>query len=698
MKMKFVLKQILVCLLIYSTVCIKETDKSKEASSAKVEEKNKVPEYEIPLIVKHDYPFDHSFNPRLDTLNMDSVSLYKRYKDRQIKDNLSANRIRNDDYFNMDAWLTFMENEDIVIQNRNTILDNLLSLRNLANKLARITEFQYGIIQKKLKLLQSKSNLREVIVNAIQNTLKQKGNIHSNHPLNKDFKDQNEDLILDTSNSNGNLHLGYNTLTGAANTNIRNASSYNNLLNSKSHHIDNGPESSYYPNNFVNFQGDSLTPGDENSQNHLLFKSNFDRNSYYENENDLSGRAVRHKIKHDIRKEIQNEANNNPIFINSNSQVDDSTSKINTTENIHHHKHNAIKDLEKASHKLSAIKNTLKHLKGCTKSTKIKQLIFKKIKGLKKKLFQLKKCKSNNGNNKEVVVNTLNNIKNQIHDLKSKKEATLDKIDAVKDSHAPVENSQISKKEIEKITNKIAKVEDKLVEEKNQMIEILNSDKSLKEKNKELKEPKNQIHKLTEKKEAIISKVADKHNLDKSDVKEIINNTVVNETNHSDSNKDDKLKSLEDKKSVIIQATHSMPDNHKGHLLKDLIKINKEIKEIKSNEATNNSTSNIEKEKDTIKVLDKQIKETKEVAQDLAEKFANAGSLEKKVLYKEIKELSKDVHNLKAKEKEEIAKLSDETDKSAKVIKKELGLGSVGSISTKKLLKRANKRRRRNKY
>ena len=230
------------------------------------------------------------------------------------------------------------------------------------------------------------------------------------------------------------------------------------------------------------------------------------------------------------------------------------------------------------------------------------------------------------------------------------------------------------------------------------MIEILNSDKSLKEKNKELKEPKNQIHKLTEKKEAIISKVADKHNLDKSDVKEIINNTVVNETNHSDSNKDDKLKSLEDKKSVIIQAAHSMPDNHKGHLLKDLIKINKEIKEIKSNEATNNSTSNIEKEKDTIKVLDKQIKETKEVAQDLAEKFANAGSLEKKVLYKEIKELSKDVHNLKAKEKEEIAKLSDETDKSAKVIKKELGLGSVGSISTKKLLKRANKRRRRNKY
>lgn len=171
-----------------------------------------LPEYETPIIVRKDNPFNQPYNPRLDNMNDSSADNYQRYKDRRYKGHLTSEMTRE---FNMDtfkAWIDFSEKENLHELSHPQMIDNVGKILGKSIDLQNFINLKSGLIVKLLAILDLKLKQLEVLDNTLLSIEEHPGDIHSNLSGNAFWKNKLDELINYSTAVNSNYSLDWSTM------------------------------------------------------------------------------------------------------------------------------------------------------------------------------------------------------------------------------------------------------------------------------------------------------------------------------------------------------------------------------------------------------------------------------------------------------------------------------------------------------
>lgn len=171
-----------------------------------------IPDYEAPLIVKKDNPFNQPWNPRLDNMNDSSANNYKRYKDRRLQATLNSNLVRDFNLADFKIWLNFYENQSLVERTTGEMVDNISNFVGKSVGLQSYINFKSSLVVKQLALLDMKLKQLEVLDNAITEIKQHPNNISSNLGSNLIWKDNLDSVVLETTANDLQYHLGYTSI------------------------------------------------------------------------------------------------------------------------------------------------------------------------------------------------------------------------------------------------------------------------------------------------------------------------------------------------------------------------------------------------------------------------------------------------------------------------------------------------------
>lgn len=171
-----------------------------------------LPEFETPVIVKKDNPFNQPYNPRLDNMNDSSADNYQRYKDRRTKGHLTSEMARE---FNMDtfkAWIEFTEKENLHELTHPQMIDNVSKILGKSIDLQNFINLKSGLIVKLLGLLDMKLKQLEVLDNTMNSINDHHSDIHSDLYGNAFWKNKLDELLNYSTAINSNYSLDWSTM------------------------------------------------------------------------------------------------------------------------------------------------------------------------------------------------------------------------------------------------------------------------------------------------------------------------------------------------------------------------------------------------------------------------------------------------------------------------------------------------------
>lgn len=170
------------------------------------------PEYEVPIIVKSDQPFNQPYNARLDNLNDSSADNYKRYKDRHTKTHLYSEIVRNFSLTNFKKWLDFFETENLNELSMKEMIENVSRMTGKAVDLQNFIQLHSGLVVKLLGLLDMKLKQIKVLEGTVSNINKHGFNVSSNLGNNLVWKQNLEELLDYSASVNSNYSLAWSTM------------------------------------------------------------------------------------------------------------------------------------------------------------------------------------------------------------------------------------------------------------------------------------------------------------------------------------------------------------------------------------------------------------------------------------------------------------------------------------------------------
>lgn len=196
MKIKFALF-LLATVVLLSFVASEESHK----------ETSNVPDYEVPVIIKNNSPFNQPINKRLDHMNDSSVRNYQRYLHRKAKSHVNAEIVRVMDPKSFEEFLHLYEDEALEARDNVDMVNNLGRLLGKAIDLQSYINLRAGLVVKKLALLDLKLKQISILEDTIESVKVHPSNISSNLGDNLHWKTDVDNILREHAVVTSNLSL-----------------------------------------------------------------------------------------------------------------------------------------------------------------------------------------------------------------------------------------------------------------------------------------------------------------------------------------------------------------------------------------------------------------------------------------------------------------------------------------------------------